>query len=326
MEWDDGETRETSVGKRRKRATEVKGDRMDVDGEQEEEEDEGREKKRVKLSAGPVGKGKGRALSSDGEEEEEQSRKSPVKGKGKSKRRQAEREEDEDATPPKGAKGKKAEEVDNDPSSKSWSKKPVRVMTTQVTLGEDVVKALTKLGVKMTTRPSECTHLLAAQLVRTEKFLCALSGSPFILTDKWATASVAAKKLLPEKDFILRDKAGEKKYNVDLAKSLKRAKESGGKLLEGKTFYITPRIKIDVKLLRNVIIANGGQVGNSAPTARILGANPDRYIISCVEDISIWRPISSQNFPIYTQELVLNGALRQEVEFDNDEYRVEGSF
>ena len=63
-----------------------------------------------------------------------------------------------------------------------------------------------------------------------------------------------------EKDFILRDKAGEKKYNVDLAKSLKRAKESGGKLLEGKTFYITPRVKIDVKLLRNVIIANGGQV------------------------------------------------------------------
>lgn len=303
---------------------------MDVDGEQEEEEeDAGREKKRVKLSAGPVGKGKGRAVSSDEEEEEQVSRKSPVKGKGKSKRKQAEDEEDEDATPPvtvsKGAKGKKAEEVDNDPSSKSSSKKSVRVMTTQVTLGEDVIKALTKLGVKMTTRPSECTHLLAAQLVRTEKFLCALSGSPFILTDKWATASAAAKKLFPEKDFILRDKAGEKKYNVDLAKSLKRAKESGGKLLEGKTFYITPRVKIDVKLLRNVIIANGGQVGNSAPTARILGANPDRYIISCVEDISIWRPISSQNFPIYTQELVLNGALRQEVEFDNDEYRVEGS-
>ncbi|KIJ92959.1 hypothetical protein K443DRAFT_684887 [Laccaria amethystina LaAM-08-1] len=335
MGWDDGGTRESSVGKKRRRASEVGSDRMDVDGEQEEEEEENvvREKKRVKLSAGPVGKGKGkeRAVSSDDEEEEEQSRKSPVKGKGKSKRKQAEPEDDEDATPPpvtvsKGTKSKKAEEVDNDPSSKSSSKKPVRVMTTQVTLGDDVIKALTKLGVKMTTRPSECTHLLAAQLVRTEKFLCALSGSPFILTDKWATASAAAKKLLPEKDFILRDKAGEKKYNVNLAKSLKQAKESGGKLLEGKTFYITPRIKIDVKLLRNVIIANGGQVGNSAPTARILGANPDRYIISCVEDISIWRPIYSQNFPIYTQELVLNGALRQEVEFDNDEYRVEGSF
>ena len=121
MEWDDKETRETSVGgKRRKRASEGRSDRMDVDGEQEEEEEDvGREKKRVKLSAGPVGKGKGRAVSSDGEEEEQLSRKSPVRGKGKSKRKQAEHEGDEDATPPpvtisKGAKGKKAEEVDNE--------------------------------------------------------------------------------------------------------------------------------------------------------------------------------------------------------------------
>ena len=69
MEWDDREMRETSVGKRRKRASEVRSDQMDVDGEQEEEEDAGREKKHVKLSVGPVGRGKGRAVSSDGEEE-----------------------------------------------------------------------------------------------------------------------------------------------------------------------------------------------------------------------------------------------------------------
>ena len=48
----------------------------------------------------------------------------------------------------------------------------------------------------MTSRPSECTHLLAPQLVRTEKFLCALVVAPFILTEKWATRSAAAKKLL----------------------------------------------------------------------------------------------------------------------------------
>lgn len=48
----------------------------------------------------------------------------------------------------------------------------------------------------MTSRPSECTHLLAPQLVRTEKFLCALVVAPFILTEKWATRSAAVKKLL----------------------------------------------------------------------------------------------------------------------------------
>lgn len=97
------------------------------------------------------------------------------------------------------------------PSSKQSG---VRIMTTQVTLSDDVVKVglrsyheftevlntnlktLTKLGAKITTRPVECTHLLAPNLVRTEKFLCALAGAPFILTGKWATDSAAKKKLL----------------------------------------------------------------------------------------------------------------------------------
>ena len=55
----------------------------------------------------------------------------------------------------------------------------------------------------MTSRPSECTHLLAPQLVRTEKFLCALVVAPFILTEKWATRSAAAKKLLRAFFFFL---------------------------------------------------------------------------------------------------------------------------
>ena len=61
MEWDDGEMNATSVGKRRKRASEVRSDQMDIDGEREEE-DAAQEKKRVKLSGGPVGKGRGGLL------------------------------------------------------------------------------------------------------------------------------------------------------------------------------------------------------------------------------------------------------------------------
>ena len=54
--------RATSIGKRRKRASEVRSDQMDIEGEWEEEEDAGREKKHVKLFVGPVGRGKGRRL------------------------------------------------------------------------------------------------------------------------------------------------------------------------------------------------------------------------------------------------------------------------
>jgi hypothetical protein len=43
-------------------------------------------------------------------------------------------------------------------------------------------------------------------------------------------------------------------------KSLRRAKELGGKLLAGQTFYVTPKVPVDTKLLKNVVNACGGQV------------------------------------------------------------------
>lgn len=89
-------------------------------------------------------------------------------------------------------------------------------MTTQVSLPEPTVKvgddlgylshhrltlcaslqALTKLGVKLTTRANECTHLLVPQLVRTEKFLCAMAVAPFILKEDWALDSASSKRIL----------------------------------------------------------------------------------------------------------------------------------
>ena len=61
------------------------------------------------------------------------------------------------------------------------------------------------------------------------------------------------------------------------------------------------------------------------PTVRMLDANANRHVISCPEDVSIWRPIAAHH-PIYNQELVLTSALKQLVEWDNYTFRVPGSF
>lgn len=65
-----------------------------------------------------------------------------------------------------------------------------------------------------------------------------------------------------EKDFILKDKSGENKYGVTLASALKRAKDfrDKGGLLKGHTFYLTPKVPVDTKLLKNVVVACGGLV------------------------------------------------------------------
>ncbi|KAI0820066.1 hypothetical protein BC628DRAFT_1399403 [Trametes gibbosa] len=136
----------------------------------------------------------------------------------------------------------------------------VRVMTTQLTLGDDVMRGLGRLGVTFVKKPSECTHLLVKNVVRTEKFLCALATAPYVLSEKWAVTSVAAKKLLPEDDYMVQDPETEKKYGFILADALKRAKKNTGKLFAGKTFYVTPKVQIEKQLLKNVVTANGGQV------------------------------------------------------------------
>ena len=63
-----------------------------------------------------------------------------------------------------------------------------------------------------------------------------------------------------EKGYALHDSTGENKYGVDLMQSLRRAKKMGGKLLAGQTFYVTPKVPVDTKLLKNVVNACGGQV------------------------------------------------------------------
>ncbi|THV02405.1 hypothetical protein K435DRAFT_717243 [Dendrothele bispora CBS 962.96] len=230
-------------------------------------------------------------------------------------------DEDSSTRPSKKRKVASGRTAEGDNTSKS-----VKLMTTQVKLSNEDVEALKDLGVKMTTKPSECTHLVAPQLVRTEKFLCALARSPYILTPNWVHESISAGKLLSEDRYRLKDSANEKKYDVRLADALARAKEKKGTLFKGKRFYITGKVEVSYALLKNVVEACGGQVTNQTPTARILDNEKGvRYVISCPKDATIWRPIADTH-PIYTSELVLSGVLKQDVEWDNDEYKVAGSF
>ncbi|ESK96541.1 brct domain containing protein [Moniliophthora roreri MCA 2997] len=203
----------------------------------------------------------------------------------------------------------------------------VRMLTTQVTLNDNVNKALAKLGVKMASKPWDCTHLVVKQLVRTEKFLCAVAAGASIVTEKWAIDSAAAKKLLPEDKYILKDPAGEKKYNFLLKDALERARSRDGRFLDRQTFYVTPKVSLqtDPKMLKSLIIACGGQYMTQTPTQRILDASEDRHVISCPDDASIWRPFANKH-PVYTYELLLTGILKQEIDWESDKFRVPGSF
>lgn len=65
---------------------------------------------------------------------------------------------------------------------------------------------------------------------------------------------------------------------------------------------------------------------SQSPTTRILKGHDDRYVISHENAVSIWRPLAAQGFPIYSQELILRAALKQQIDFESDENKVPGSF
>ncbi|KAG1896173.1 uncharacterized protein F5891DRAFT_1055500 [Suillus fuscotomentosus] len=219
-------------------------------------------------------------------------------------------------------KGSRASDVaTNQISGPSRESGAVRVMTTGIQLTDDTIKRLNKLGAKMTTKPNDCTHLVAKGIVRTEKFLCAIASSPFVLTEGWVIrACELANFCVTETDFLISDPESERKWNFKLTTSLERAKrEDGGEgLLKGMTFYVTPKVEIDLKLLKAVIASAGGQVQTSKPTTRILKANRNRHVISCPADQSIWRPLVEEGYTIYSTELILLAVLTQEIRWKDD--------
>lgn len=215
---------------------------------------------------------------------------------------------------------------------------------------DSLAQRLTKLGVQMTTKPMDCTHLVAKGIVRTEKFLCAMSVSPWVLTEEWANASAKSDRLLrafskcnltilgrsprhisisflAERDYLLSDAAAEQKWAFKFVDAMARAKgpEGGSNLFKQMTFYVTPKVSVDAKLFKNVVSAGGGQIQTSTtPTVRILRGKANRYVVSCPEDKGIWRPLAQEGFKVYSPELVLRGALRQEIEWQNEECLVAG--
>ncbi|CDZ98130.1 Signaling protein SWIFT and related BRCT domain proteins [Phaffia rhodozyma] len=193
-----------------------------------------------------------------------------------------------------------------------------KILTTQVNLTTVQTRALAKIGAVVVISPADCTHLVTRTIARTEKFLCALSVSPFIVSQAWVTSSIKAGKLLDEEPFLLSDGEAEEKYNFSLKQSLERAKSlaSQGGLLAGKLFYATKNVETDYQVLKRIIESAGGQLTNKIPHAKIFIDKPDDcFLISAEADRDLWRPLKNKGVTAYSRELILTSILAQKLEF-----------
>jgi hypothetical protein len=67
---------------------------------------------------------------------------------------------------------------------------------------------------------------------------------------------------------VLTDPVSETKWKFKLADALRRAKANKGQLFASKVFYVTNNVPLDKKLLKNVILAHGGQVSRRGSCAQ----------------------------------------------------------
>ncbi|KAJ3089449.1 PAX-interacting protein 1 [Quaeritorhiza haematococci] len=204
----------------------------------------------------------------------------------------------------------------------------VRLMFTAARPSEDEEKKLKAMGAEMAKSISDSTHLIAAKVVRTEKFLMGICSVPFILNEKWIKDSVSAFAFADETQYFLEDEAAETRYKFSLRESIRKA--AAKKLLDGYSVLCTPKVNPDKDTMKRIIENAGGKLlprkkniewmkkvarGNPAGSA-----NGNVIVISCSEDRDYAEALTASGVTVYTTELLLTGLLRQELDLDNPDF------
>ncbi|CAE6426855.1 unnamed protein product [Rhizoctonia solani] len=206
-------------------------------------------------------------------------------------------------------------------AQKPIMKSPVRIVCSKSKPTESEIKQMERLGASFTEDdPSQCTHLVVNSISRTEKFLCAFPVCKYIVTMRWLQDSIKEGKLQDEAEYKLSDPDNEKRYSMSLSKSLKLIKENKGKLLEGHTFYVTDNVGAELKSIQRVIESSGGVVKlEPKPTKKKIGNDmKHNHVISSQDAKASWQTLIKEDVPIYSKEFVLNGILRQRLDWSAD--------
>jgi hypothetical protein len=113
------------------------------------------------------------------------------------------------------------------------------------------------LGILIVQEGQACDYLVAPQVVRTVKFLCALARGAVVLSSSFIDKVLEIGDVPDVEDFILQDKEAERKYSFKLEKSMARAKANRGKLLRGIPIYCTEKARNGPDSYQSIAEANG---------------------------------------------------------------------
>ncbi len=155
-------------------------------------------------------------------------------------------------------------------------------------------KRLRSFGILITTDPTKATHLAAPHIVRTVKFVTALAYAPLVISTDFIDACLEEDDLVDPEDYVLKDTENEKKFQISLKDSRKRAQNNGNQMLQGRCIYCMENITGGFDTFKSIVEANGGRCmlwknrkGTTVPSGRAgsedstdVDANNDVYLLS----------------------------------------------
>lgn len=120
-------------------------------------------------------------------------------------------------------------------------------------------KKLRELGILVVHDATNCTHLAAPAMVRTQKFLCALANGPIIVSTDYIDTCIQKGALPNVDEFLLKDEDNEKKFKLKLKDVVARAKANKRNLLRRVVIYCTVDIPNGPDTFKAIVESNGGQ-------------------------------------------------------------------
>ncbi|KAF4125599.1 BRCA1 C Terminus (BRCT) domain [Geosmithia morbida] len=206
-------------------------------------------------------------------------------------------------------------------------------------------KKLRDMGILIVREGQACDYLAAPHIVRTVKFLSALARGPTVISSTFVEKALETGKV-PEspEDFVLKDREAEKRYNISLDKSVRRAKANRGRLLWGVPVYCTENIRNGSESYKAIAEANSAifklyraRSGSTIKptTAEEDGGRPPEpvYLLSntSAEEKKMWprfRDMAEKGNMeprIVAPDWLLDVAMAQQVRFD-EKFLVENFF
>src|SRR5271155_1527247 len=134
--------------------------------------------------------------------------------------------------------------------------------------------------------PSRAAYLAAPSILRTQKFVVAMSYAPAIISTDFIDSCLERNEFLDPTAFVLQDKANEKKLGISLALSRERAKENRHLLLQGRTIYCMENIHGGFETFKSIVSANGGECNQykGRPSSRVASRRADMEVDATDDD------------------------------------------